>query len=115
MSVATTPKPHSPFASLFWKESRQLLPFFYAMLLLGGLFQLLVAFVVTGMPNSTSETWFVCVGLIGGFSALFAVAAASTLFATEKEDGTFQNLQLLPITSKPVSYTHLTLPTIYSV
>ena len=102
MSVATTPKPHSPFASLFWKESRQLLPFFYAMLLLGGLFQLLIAFVVTGMPNSTSETWFVCVGLIGGFSALFAVAAASTLFATEKEDGTFQNLQLLPITSKQV-------------
>ena len=86
--------------SLVWKETSQLKEFFIAMVVLAAFLQILLT-VVAGFSSNPPK--FLAIAMAGGFVALFAAACGATLFATEKETGTFQNLQLLPINSRQLA------------
>lgn len=89
----------NPWRNLVWKELWQMKEFFGAMVVLAALLQ----FAVTAALKSLEPTATVSMGVwaysvVGGFVALFAAASGATLYATEKEERTYQNLQLLPLT-----------------
>jgi ABC-type transport system involved in multi-copper enzyme maturation permease subunit len=82
------------FWRFFWKEYRVMRAFWISMACLAMLAQLsLVAF--PGLTHSTA-TWTFSFALI--FPALYAVACGATMFAAEKEDGTYDFLRDLPAT-----------------
>jgi ABC-2 family transporter protein len=83
------------FWRFLWKEYRVMRAFWIAMACLAMLAQLaLVAF-----PGLThySAAWAFSFALI--FPALYAVACGATMFAAEKEDGTYEFLRSLPLTA----------------
>jgi ABC-type transport system involved in multi-copper enzyme maturation permease subunit len=83
------------FWRFVWKEYRVMRAFWISMACLAVLAQLaLVAF-----PGLThySTVWTFSFALI--FPALYAVACGATMFAAEKEDGTYEFLRGLPVTA----------------
>ncbi len=79
-----------------WKEFRQQRVFFVAMATITFLVSMLTLSVFRGVAGS--EQWPMMI--TGIFAALFSAACGGTLYATEKEEGTFLNLQLMPLTSR---------------
>lgn len=82
----------SVLRSLVWKEIWQLKDFFLAMILLATLVNFLTyaaVFLISPKP------WIEFAAAY--FLPLFAAACGATLYATEKETGTFQTLQFLPL------------------
>ena len=82
------------FWRFLWKEYRVMRAFWISMACLAVLAQLsLVAF--PGLTHSAAA-WTFSFALI--FPALYAVACGATMFAAEKEDGTYEFLRSLPVT-----------------
>ena len=95
--MSTIPSQPGAFRSLFWKETWQLKEFFLAMIVLGGLLQMLVAgLLISFGDGATTQQAMYSVFVIGGFAALFASACGATLFATEKEERTFRTCNCCP-------------------
>ncbi len=83
------------FWRFLWKEYRVMRAFWISMAVLAVLAQLaLVAF-----PGLThyAAAWTFSFALI--FPALYAVACGATMFAAEKEEGTYEFLRSLPVTA----------------
>ncbi len=83
-----------------WKEFRQQLAFFLALLALASGLQVMINVLLSPALSVASSSYNIVFSVVGGFAALFAVAIGATLYATEKESGTVQFLQLLPINSR---------------
>ena len=98
MSTLQKPMAHRMTTAIFWrflwKEYRVMRAFWISMAVVAVLAQLaLVAF--PGLTHYTA-TWTFSFALI--FPALYAVACGATMFAAEKEDGTYEFLRDLPAT-----------------
>ena len=89
----------TPWRNLVWKELWQMKEFFGAMVVLAAFLQLAVTAALKSLePTATVSMGVWAYSVVGGFVALFAAASGATLYATEKEERTYQNLQLLPLT-----------------
>ncbi len=83
------------FWRFLWKEYRVMRAFWISMACLAVLAQLaLVTF--PGLTHD-SAAWTFSFALI--FPALYAVACGATMFAAEKEEGTYEFLRSLPVTA----------------
>ena len=83
------------FWRFLWKEYRVMRAFWISMAVVALLAQLsLIAF--PGLTHSAAA-WTFSFALI--FPALYAVACGATMFAAEKEDGTYEFLRSLPVTA----------------
>ncbi|MGI9516726.1 MAG: ABC transporter permease [Pirellulaceae bacterium] len=84
-----------------WKEFRQQIVFFALLAAIAFGVQMLVVLSSNSRwfsdAQGTAHFAFVFVGL---FAILYAAACGATLYATEKEERTFQMLQTLPISSR---------------
>lgn len=75
---------------IFWKEYRQMRAFWLAMAILTVLLELLVYASTAG----TNTTALFAVGI--GFPAFYALGCGATMFAAERESGTYEFLRSLP-------------------
>lgn len=82
-----------------WKEFRQQAVFFVALIAIAVPAGVLLAGLLGNM-GSTPETASWPAMILGLFCALYAAACGATLYATEKEERTFQILQLLPLNAR---------------
>ncbi|MGD9126105.1 MAG: hypothetical protein PVH19_01895 [Planctomycetia bacterium] len=92
------------FRKLFWKEFRMLWPLWIAVVILGTLIDLGIFLLFEGTPERMHSVLFVCAGLM---PILYATGSAGTQFAWELERGTFQRLQMLPVTARKVIWSKL--------
>ena len=84
---------------LVWKDTRRLAAFFVAMIALAVGIQCIITWTISNSSNDFGQFGGYTFAALGGFAALFAAACGATSFATEKEERTFDILQLLPLKS----------------
>jgi ABC-2 family transporter protein len=90
------------FWRIVWKEYRALRAFWLAMAVLAVLIQLLIA---KYPPGNNYAPQIFAMALM--FPALYATACGATMFAAEKDDGTYEFLRGLPVTANRLLFTKL--------